>query len=212
MGIKSISMAIAASTIFSLPAHATIIDGMITGGSAFGIGSFTILDETVPFTVGNNNFQTKNLYGFNENQNVNVTSEIQVDVGTNPQVGEIVASHYIFFDPANSTSVLGWVDFDSEIYGIATSRGNLLASDNLQSNAVTYLNPGLRGLESVDSAWIDAGNANRLRVDFTASTPGDYIRVFTKYSPTAAVPLPAAAPLLIGAIGALGFARRRRKS
>jgi hypothetical protein len=47
-------------------------------------------------------------------------------------------------------------------------------------------------------------------VDLRASTPGDYVRVFTEYSPAAAVPLPAGLPLMAGVFAALGWLRRRK--
>lgn len=190
-------------------ANAVVVGGMVTSGS----GSFIELDPSTGFSVGNDTFQDPNLYAFNEDQNISIPSEIQVNIGTNPQAGEVVASHYVFFDPGPGTRQQGYVDFDADIFGVATSTAFLAASDFLINNAVTYLNPTLRGLESGDVVSIDPGNSKRLLVDWFAATPGDYVRVFTKESPTfdAPIPLPAAGWMLLGAVAGLAGLRRRRR-
>lgn len=209
---------IAASTLIATSASATVVGGAITGGSSLTQnGVFEKLDPAAGFNpgnkVGNDTFQTPNLYAFDEGQNIVIPATIAVNVGTSPVAGDTVASHYVFFDPKGSTSQKGYVDFDAEIYGIATQTSTLAASDFLALASVDYLNPGLRGLESGDSATIDPNNAMRLLVDWTASSPGDYIRVFTKRSPSVpTVPVPAGAPLLLAALGGLGLMKRRRRS
>lgn len=209
--IKS-AVAVAACSLAVSQANATIIGGDVTAG----VGSFVEL--TIPFTisnpdntVGNNTFQNNNLYAFNEGQNITITSALSVDdVGGGSAgtlaAGTVVASHYVFFDPRQSRSQEGYVTFDSDIIGLVTSTGNLLDSDYLLNNGVTYQNPGARGLESNDDAWF---SGNTVYVDWRASTPGDYIRVLTAYSPTAAVSEPAG--LLFFAAGLLGLGLSRRK-
>lgn len=205
-------------------AEAVVVGGGITGGGAFSQGG-VFIELTAPFiesdpdnSVGNNNFQTPNLYAFNENQNIVLPNILSVNVGVDVAIGQIVASHYVFFDPDGSTSISGFVDFDAPIIGIATSRVNLDASDVLQNNLVTYLSPELRGLEGGDSvSIIDAiglfpGNNQRLSLTWRASSPGDYVRVFTQFSPTASVvPLPAALPLFGTGLAFIGFISWRRK-
>jgi hypothetical protein len=73
-----------------VPAHATIVGGAVTGGSALGLGG-VFVNLTVPFfsssptnTVVEDNFQNPNLYGFNEEQNIVLTSTVTVDIGTSP--------------------------------------------------------------------------------------------------------------------------------
>lgn len=214
------------ATLFLLlataPAHAVVVGGAVTGGSSQTQGgSFVELDAASTFTVGNNNFQDPNLYAFNEDQNITVPSTIEVNIGTAPNAGQTVASHYVFFDPAGITSQAGYVDFDAPIYGIATRTAQLADSDFLIANNVTYLNPGLRGLEQSDGISIDSDNPNRVLVDWRASSPGDYVRVFTQRSPNATpgdpgeiggptvIPLPAGLPMLVSALVLLALVRRR---
>lgn len=196
-------------------AHAVIIGGGIISGPTGSIFQKLTVPFVAPVTgnssVGKDTFNTPNLYAFNEDQNIVLGSTLMVDVGSNVASGQTVASHYVFFDPAGSTGLEGYVDFDATIIGVATSRTNLDASDLLQNNLVTYLSPSLRGLESGDKVTIGGTNNTRLSIDWRASTPGDYVRVFTQYSPMAAVPVPAALPLFVSALGFFGLIGWRRK-
>ena len=139
------------------PAFATIIAGAITGGSAVPAGGAFV--NLTPFvgTVGNDNFQNPNFYGFDETQNIVLAAPLTVDIFAATYaailpIGLDLASHYVFFDPNPGTSLLGTVDFDSDVVAIITSTGLLAASDFLVSPVVTYLNPGARGLEGNDVA------------------------------------------------------------
>lgn len=195
------------------PAAGTIIGGTIISGPGA-----TFIKLAVPFTesnpdntVGNDTFQTVHLYGFDEDQNIVLAAPLSVDtVPSGPltlPTGTTVASHYVFFDPT-SGSIDGTVDFDSDIVAIISSTDLLLASDFLANTGVTYLNPGLRGLEVGDSVTITG--LRQIRFDTTASTPGDYVRVLTAFSP-GAVPEPGTTALLaIAALAALGCAGRGR--
>jgi hypothetical protein len=197
-------------------AGATIIGGSVDVGSGSFIKLVPGFTESDPDnTVGQDTFQNTNLYGFDEDQNVQVVgSALSVDylvttgtAGSLP-VGTVVASHYIFFDPAGTASQEGTVDFDSDILAIISSTGNLGASDYLANTGVTYQNPGLRGLEVGDSVTVSG--AQQISVDWTASTPGDYVRVLTVFSPAAAAaPLPASAALALLGLCLLSVARRR---
>lgn len=208
----------------SMPsAQATIIGGSVTGGqSATAGGTFIKLTPPVPNpfgtpnSVGNDTFQSPNLYGFDEDQNVQVgpgslaVDELAGGGSGSLAAGTEVASHYIFFDPRNAMSQTGYVDFDANILAVITSTGHLLASDYLANTGINYLNPAARGLESGDSATIDPSNASRLLVDWAASTPGDYVRVLTQHSPGAVPDVGSTLGLLVFGVGALAGLRRLR--
>jgi len=202
----------------SFPASATIVSGVVTGGTALAAGGTFVL-LTVPLmnpfgppdSVGNDNFQSPDLYGFDEDQNILLTAPLMVDVGSSPiPAGTVVASHYVFFDPGPSEQVIGTVNFDAPILGILTSTNSLAATDFLANTGVNYLNPGARGLEPGDSVTISG--TNQILFDTFASSPGDYVRVLTAFSPAAAAaPEPGGVPLLGGGLALLGASAALRR-
>ncbi|MDJ0994677.1 MAG: hypothetical protein QNI90_13960 [Dinoroseobacter sp.] len=164
---------------------ATVIGGEILQQT--GEGNFVILDPSTGFDVGQDNFDTDHLYAFDEDQNIRLTAPIRVDIGgIEGQIpaGEVVASHYVFFDSFNG-SHYAYVEFDAAILGVAALPATMDATDFLANTAVNYISTELRGLETGDYAWIDEENPNRLWVLWAGSSPGDYIRVFTALSPAA---------------------------
>jgi hypothetical protein len=202
-----------------VPAAATIISGTVTGGSALTAGG-TFVKLTPPLnnpfgspdSVGNDNFQSPNLFAFDEDQNIVLTAPLTVDVGSSPiPAGTIVASHYVFFDPGPSERVIGTVNFDSDVLAILTSTTHLAGSDFLANTGVNYLNPGQRGLEAGDSVTING--PRQILFDTTASSPGDYVRVLTAFSPGAGAssPEPAEVTMFASGLGLLAFARLIRK-
>lgn len=166
---------------------ATPVLAMVTNGKILrqnGNGQFVILDTSKPFAVGNDNFNTDNLYAFDEDQNIVLSEPIRVDIGGDNgfiRQGETVASHYVFFDSFAGVQQ-GYVEFDAPILGIAAFQNTMAATDFLANNSVNYISTQLRGLEPGDYVWIDEKDPHRLWVYWAASTPGDYIRVFTEKS------------------------------
>src|SRR5262249_29339158 len=144
----------------AVPAGATIIAGGVANSAAYG-GRFIKLSVPLsnplgpPNSVGQDTFNTPNLYGFDEDQNIFLTKNLVTDVGKNPiPSGTTVASHYVFFDPGPVQEILGTVEFDSHVLAIITSTDNLAASDFLAKTGVHYLSPGARGLEPGDYVFI----------------------------------------------------------
>jgi hypothetical protein len=192
MGLKrwipSVALSAALVLLFEAPATATVVGGAVgvgAPGAKFIKLSVPLANPAgPPNSVGQDSFNLPNLYAFDEDQNIKLKSNLRTDVGTNPiPAGTVVASHYVFFDPGPAEDILGTIDFDSRIVAIITSTGNLAASDFLANTGVHYLNPDARGLEAGDSASISG--PNQITFDTRASSPGDYVRVITEFSPRA---------------------------
>lgn len=210
MIIKTFVTAALAVVSSATVASAFVVGGNVTGGLAGDRGGvFVELDPTTGFMVGNDNFNNAHLYAFDENQNTSSSVALSMDIGADISSGQAFSSHYVFFDAFRSgTTQIGYVDFSTPIIGITTTAQNLAATDSFGHPAVTYVDPSLRGLEVHDIVGIDQTNANRLNVDWLASSPGDYIRVFTQADVTP-VPLPSGVALMLFAFGGLGLVRRR---
>jgi PEP-CTERM motif len=190
--------------LFAAHADAGVISGAVTGGNSGG--TFVQLTPPPFFSVGNNNFNSPNLFAFNEAQNVTLPGPLTVNVGSSPiPAGTTVSSHYVFFDPAQPRTTIGTVDFDGDVLGIITERGDLIASDFLGLSGITYLSPAARGLESDDLAVISG--PRQIRVNLNASNPGDHIRVVTR-----AVPEPTSLAAFGVGLAGLGVWRARRRS
>lgn len=193
--------------------HAAIVGGEVLGGQAFVRGG--IFQELTPpiGNVGNNNHQSYNLFAFNEDQNITLGADLAVDLGPSGFIaaGTQVASHYVFYDPRPLRQLIGYVEFDTEILGVLTQTGSLIATDFLANTTANYLSPSLRGLEPDDFASINAGNPNRLDVDFIAGSPGDYVRVITRAASTNNIPsTPEPATMALMSLGLAGYGLRRR--
>ena len=207
-----------AAVLMSLPAAATIIGGSVTGGTAASAGG-TFVKLTPPLSnpfgspnsVGNDNFQSPNLFGFDENQNIVLGAGLSADIlaGAPLVAGDTVASHYIFFDPLSTLHMMGTVNFAFAIVAVLTTTGTLAASDFLANTGINYLNPTLRGLEAGD--FVTISGAQQITFDTSASSPGDYIRVLTAFSPSAVSSVPEPSTLALFTLGLVGFAASWRR-
>ncbi len=185
-----IGLSLAVLLALTVPLVGTVTGGAVIGESVEPRGVFVKL--TVPLanphgpanSVGQDTFNSPNLYAFDEDQNIVLKADLAVDVGKNPiPAGKTVASHYVFFDPGPGTEVFGVVDFDSPVLAIITGTDTLAASDFLAKTGVNYLNPSARGLEPGD--YVSISDTKQITFHTVASSPGDYVRVLTEFSPKA---------------------------
>jgi len=101
------------------------------------------------------------------------------------KAGTIVSSHYLQWDPlgANATgSVTSTIKLDSQVFAFITADANLENSDFLGLPGLDYNDFSLRGLESGDTTVF---NGTDVDIDWTASSPGDWTRLITAFSPAA---------------------------
>ena len=201
--------------------RADIAIGQVTDGPA---GAVFVKIEAPPLgnpygstdSVGSDNFQSDNLFGFDEMQDITLNEPLSVDKLVNGQgsfepgtlpTGTQLASHYIFFDSKAIRTVKGFVRFDQDILAVITSEDDLADSDFLGQPDVHYINTFLRGLEASDT--IELTGPREITVSLTTATPGDYFRVVTAVpEPSTLVMASLFALLLAGA----GRRRRRRSS
>tara|TARA_R110000868_G_scaffold7354_19_gene40102 strand:+ start:108 stop:803 length:696 start_codon:yes stop_codon:yes gene_type:complete len=167
------------------------------------------------------------LLGWNEVQNTTLAADLRVDrvfdegasfveadgSGFIIKAGTIVSSHYFQWDPGNGSAgtVEATINLDSQVFAFITDTQKLFDSDAaLGLSALDYNDFGLRGLESGDTTNFNGENVD---IDWTASSPGDWTRLITAFSPAAAIPEPGAlAPFGLGlaAFAGLRIARRKR--
>jgi MYXO-CTERM domain-containing protein len=169
------------------------------------------------------------LLGWNEVQNFTLTDDLRVDRVANPnatyvgqdasgffiRAGTVVASHYFQWDPlqGGSQSIQARIRHDSDIFAFITSDQNLFDSDaQLGLPGIDYSVFALRGLEPGDlTSFAPGGDPKLVDINWAASTPGDWTRLITAFSPTAE-PTSVPAPLPVLGLGlAWGTSRRLRQ-
>ena len=101
--------------------------------------------------------------------------------------GTIVSSHYLQWDPGNGSapSVETVISADAQIFALITADEKLFASDGIVGlPGVDYNDFAFRGLEPHDTAVF---RGTDIEIRWRASSPGDWVRLITAYSPAAAV-------------------------
>lgn len=221
--------------VLSLQAHATLLGYNTCDGANACLVAPGDAAIPNPIVANPNNGV---LLGWDEKQNVTLTTNLYVDrvanasasfigsdtAGTYIEAGTVVSSHYFQWDPGSGSNrrVTAQLDFDSDIFAFITSDSNLFDSDSvLGLNGFDYADFGLRGLESGDTTDFGPGGDDSLvDISWRASSPGDWTRLITAFSPggegsgdpsppAVSVPEPGSAILL--AVGFLAlFSRRMR--
>lgn len=144
------------------------------------------------------------LIAWDEVQNFVLTEDLRVDrvfdinasfveaTGTGDfwiKAGTIVSSHYLQWDPGtylnqqSSSAVTAQIQLDSQVFAFITADQNLFDSDFLGLPGLNYNDFGLRGLEPGDTTDFVGENVN---INWSASSPGDWTRLITAFSPAAA--------------------------
>jgi hypothetical protein len=160
---------------------------------------------------------------WDEVQNITLTSNLAVDRVADPGAsfvtgssgnyeilaGTVVSSHYVQWDPDGNGDVTADLVFDSDIFAFIVADSKLEDSDPILGlPGLDYNDFFNRALESGDLTTI---SGNTVSIDWGASSPGDWTRLITAFSPAAEVPVPGAVYLLgSGLLGLLGLRSRKR--
>lgn len=189
--------------ILSLPAHSTLLGY----NSCEGANDCLVAPAEAPIPnpiVANPNDGV--LLGWDEKQNVTLADKLYVNRVAAPgadfigadsggvfiESGTVVSSHYFQWDPGDGSNsrVTAQLDFDSAIFAFITSDANLFGSDDaLGLDEYDYADFGLRGLESGDSTnFAPGGDDSLVDISWIASSPGDWTRLVTAFSPGGSEP------------------------
>lgn len=156
-------------------------ESLTTGGSSFDFGDFSVSLDTGSFT----------LYGANSLVRTEGTNGLGFS-GNN-----IVT---FLFDTAITSFGIDWSSFDRTATNVAYSdNGGGSLGDIFVP--VTTAGAGFFGVNNTDGFT---------QVQFTVTQSEILEFDFVQYGNIAAVPVPASLPLLFGAIGLLGFVRRKK--
>ena len=175
-----------------------VIAATVAASNAIAANPTAALDKGwVEYTgtgpVGNNNINdNKNAYWMFESS------------GT--WAGQAVNSWFVFWDPKDSLKIAGNISFDQNILFVHDDKAELIATAAFGKAGVTYdYSRNLVGLEAGDKTGTSI-TGNTLSIQWTASNPGDHIRVMT------AVPEPGTYAMFAAGLAALGFVARRRRT
>lgn len=176
------------------PAAATLVDIINVTGANDGV----ITTNPPNPIVANPNDGI--LLAWDEKQNVTLSQKLYVDRvfdntasfigsdagGTYIDVGTVVSSHYLQWDPGSgsSSSVQATIQLDSQAFAFITADQKLFNSDPIVGlDGFDYADFGLRGLEPGDTTDFNGPDVD---IDWSAGSPGDWTRLITAFSPTAA--------------------------
>jgi len=145
------------------------------------------------------------LLGWDEVQNLTLTESLRVDrvfdesasfisdAGSGDffiAAGTVVSSHYLQWDPGMGSAgrVQATIELDSQVFAFITDTQNLFDTDAaLGLLGLNYNDFGLRGLEGGDTTVFNGPNTD---INWSASSPGDWTRLITAFSPGAEDPPP----------------------
>jgi hypothetical protein len=185
--------------------------------------------STPPAVLGNNNINVNDtVFAFSEKQSTVFGNAPTVDLGGPIASGVLVSSYYVYFDPKISQQIKASLTFSEAILGVYFVTGNADTSpggvfhsgtglkgsaDNFGLSTVSYQYVAATGLEAADrSASHFSFLGNSLSLNWTASNPGDHIRVLTAAPMVTAVPEPESYAMLLAGLGLIGSIVVRRRS
>lgn len=191
-------------------------------------GTFQYL-ATPPAAIGNNNINVNDtVFAFSEKQSTVFGTAPVTDKGGPIASSTLVSSYYVYFDPKVSQRIKASLTFSESILGVYfvtgkadTNPGGVFHSgtglkgsaDNFGLGTVNYQYVAATGLEAADrSASHFSFLGNSMNLDWTASNPGDHIRVLTAAPVVTAVPEPETYAMLLAGLGLVGSMVVRRRN
>lgn len=211
-------------------AHASVTGAVTFLSPDTGIpgGTFQYL-ATPPAAVGKNNININDtVFAFSEKQSTLFGSAPVTDKGGPIASSTLVSSYYVYFDPAVTQRIKASLTFSETILGVYlvtgtadtnpggvfhSGTGLMGSADNFGLSTVNYQYALATGLEATDrSATHFSFSGTSMFLDWTASNPGDHIRVLTAAPVVTAVPEPESYAMLLAGLGLIGSIVSRRRN